>query len=216
MRSAAVDPVQDLFDSLQMSWPKAQRTDVVLDVDDPFLTGHRQTLIGDGRLGEICYVLFRGEPSQGLLLHTKQYYPPGGFRLPTGGIQPGEDPVLTLCREVQEETGIHVAPEDEFRQHDEARIEAFLGLVTYQFQHPKRIQPVPFCSFVFVIEAPRQAQLEPQDQTEEIAGWRWQTPNRLADVATELRTLEDPYWRYWGRFRAEVHDFVAQQWDVCH
>ena len=216
MCSPAPDPYQALLAPLQARWPAATRQDVVLEVADPFLTGHRQTLMQDGRMGEICYVLFRGEPRQGLLLHTKQYYPPGGFRLPTGGMLAGEDPVLALCREVQEETGITVKGPDAICAATEARIETFLGLVTYQFRHPRHNCPVPFCSFVFVIQAPRDAQLEPQDETEQIAAWRWQPPGRLAEVAQALRALEDSYWRYWGRFRAEVHDFVAQQWPACH
>ncbi len=214
--SAAHERYQDLLAPLQVRWPAARCQDVVLEVADPFLTGQRQTLMQDGRLGEICYVLFRDEPGCGLLLHTKRYYPQGGFRLPTGGILPGEDPVLTLCREVEEETGIAVALPGAVVQTTQARIETFLGLVAYQFRHPRRERPVPFCSFVFVVQAPRDARLEPQDETEEIAAWRWQPPDRLADVARDLRTLADPYWRYWGRFRAEVHDFVAQQWPACH
>ncbi len=216
MQSAALNPCQALFSPLRERWPAATLQHVVLDVDDPFLTGEHQTLLRDGRIGEICYVLFRGSPDRGLLLHTKRYYPPGGFRLPTGGIRPAEDPVLTLCREVQEETGITVALHATNASPAAACLETFLGLITYQFQHPRHSLPVLFGSFVFVVQAPSTARPEPQDATEEIAGWRWQAPGQLADVAHDLRGLTDPYWHYWGRFRAVVHDFVAQQWTICH
>ncbi|MBO7339390.1 MAG: NUDIX domain-containing protein [Lachnospiraceae bacterium] len=43
-----------------------------------------------------------------LLVHSKKF---GYMKFPGGGIEPGEDHVQALCREVREETGLEVAPE---------------------------------------------------------------------------------------------------------
>ena len=62
---------------------------VRMDVADPFLTGNHQLLTSDRRRAEICYVMHRGDPQQGVLLHIKRFYPENAYRLPTGGIHQG-------------------------------------------------------------------------------------------------------------------------------
>ena len=47
------------------------------------------------------------EAGQVLLQHSKD----GGWWLPGGGIDPGEEPAEAVIREVWEETGLHVVPE---------------------------------------------------------------------------------------------------------
>ena len=71
-----------------------------MEVDDPFLTAYPQNLLRDGRAAESAYLLYRGQPGTGILLHTKSYYPEQPYRLPTGGLAPGEDPVAGVVREV--------------------------------------------------------------------------------------------------------------------
>lgn len=43
-----------------------------------------------------------------LLVHSQKY---GYLKFPGGGIEPGEDHVQALCREVREETGLEVIPD---------------------------------------------------------------------------------------------------------
>ncbi len=85
---------------LAQAWGPVTRQEVYLDVADPFLNGKNQRLTSRGRRAEICYVMHRGEPADGVLLHRNQVYPPGVMRLPTGGVQQGEDVLGTLAREV--------------------------------------------------------------------------------------------------------------------
>jgi hypothetical protein len=58
--------------------------------EHPFLTGDHQLLTANGRRAEICYVMHRGDPAGGVLLHIKTFYPEDAYRLPTGGIHVGE------------------------------------------------------------------------------------------------------------------------------
>src|SRR4051812_2327989 len=58
------------------------------------------------RRREVCMVLRR---KSGLILtFTKTFYPPGVYRLLTGGVEPGESVRQALLREVQEETGLQI------------------------------------------------------------------------------------------------------------
>jgi 8-oxo-dGTP pyrophosphatase MutT (NUDIX family) len=69
------------------------------------------------RDGEVALAIRR--PDGHLLLHTKPSYPPGTWRIPTGGIEPGETIAEAVRRELAEETGL---PANERRP---------LGIVTY-------------------------------------------------------------------------------------
>ena len=201
------------WNRLHARWPQARQRHVELDVDDPFLTAYPQNLLRDGRAAEVCYVLYRGWPETGVLLHTKSYYPEGAYRLPTGGLAPGEDPVAGLVREVAEETGLEVR--EGTAGSGTGRIADFASLLTYDFRHRRLERELSFASFVFVIQAP--AGMEPQvvDETEQIAGWIWCPPNDLHRVAANLCSLKDstPGWADWGRFRAAVHTAAAQYFE---
>ena len=200
------------FRRLRAAWPDAVAEHRDMPVADPFLTGGDQTLLRDGRIGEICYILHRGAPARGVLLHVKRHYPAGCFRLPTGGIQPGEDVTAALRREVFEETGIRVARRG--AEPDAARIGRFLGMITYAFRHRQRGRTYAFATFAFTVQAPVGVAPEPQDETERIAAWRWQPPHRLPETARALDGLRarHPDWADWGRFRAAVHDFAWRRW----
>ncbi len=195
-------------------WPQARHSHVSMEVDDPFLTAYPQNLLRDGRAAEICYLLYRGQPGTGILLHTKSYYPEQAYRLPTGGLAPKEDPVAGVVREVAEETGLAV-------QEGPAGLRTgcltdFAGLLTYGFRHRRLEQELSFATFVFVIQA--SSGMEPQvvDETEQIAGWAWCPPGDLHRVAADLCALKErtPSWADWGRFRAAVHTEAARYFEV--
>lgn len=179
---------------------------VRLDVDDPFLTGNHQLLTSAGRRAEVCYVMHRGDPAAGVLLHIKRFYPDGAFRLPTGGIHEGERVLETLAREIAEETGLTVGAGE-----GDVRVERFLGLVHYTLSHRSQQRVHEFATYHFLVRMPAIARLQPKDPSEEIAGWKWVSPDKLEDVANFLDKVERDDWADWGRYRAISHRFVAER-----
>lgn len=141
--------------------------------------------------GEVVLAVCR--PDGRLLLHTKSFYPPHTWRLPSGGIRLGESPEKAAWRELEEETGLP------------ARLDRLLGVLAYTLR--SEMGEVPFASaiFLFQTEGGRPAAW---DSNERIGGYRWVKPEGLYRVATHLRRLPLP-WRDWGNFRAPAHDFVA-------
>jgi 8-oxo-dGTP pyrophosphatase MutT (NUDIX family) len=139
------------------------------------------------RWGEV--VLFLRRADGHLLLHTKTFYPPGVFRLPSGGILPGESVLAAARREIQEETGL--AP----------RALRPLGLISVTFRRGWR------CRFFhsWLVLADVEGDPRPGDAGERISDFRWVPPETLPSVAAQLRALP-PDWADWGRFRALSHD----------
>ncbi|GIV75689.1 NUDIX hydrolase [Litorilinea aerophila] len=192
---------------LTRRWGAAPVEHCHLEVDTPFLTREHQRLLSDGRRAEICYVMIQEEISAGLLLHTKHIYPPGAYRLPTGGVHPGHTVLETLAREVYEETGLVFGDAQE-----QLRLEGFLGVVAYEFHHKTLGQRFPFATYHFLVRMPSGAVLQVQDPSEEISDWRWCPLTELPAVAESLASLGErvPAWGDWGRFRALSHHFVAR------
>lgn len=203
----AYDRSIDLLEMAQLieQWGEPALQHVSMGVDHPFLTGEHQMLTMDGRRAEICYVMHRGDPQAGLLMHIKTFYPAGAYRLPTGGIQVGESVIDTLGREIHEETGLTVGdgPED-------VRVQRLLGVLGYSLEHPQ-LGAAEFATYFFLVEMPPDAELHPLDEHEHIAGWDWRTPAQLPAVADLLDAIHtrSATWADWGRFRAAGHRFVA-------
>ncbi len=148
------------------------------------------------RRGEVALVIQR--TWQEVLLHTKTFYPPGVYRLPSGGVSWNEAVSDALRREVYEETGFST------------RDERLVGLVSYEFQNDG--QAVPFVSYVFLLPGVEGLPAV-QDANEHISSFRWSPIAELPAVAAALRSLPDdsPGRQDWGRFRALVHDFVVER-----
>jgi 8-oxo-dGTP pyrophosphatase MutT (NUDIX family) len=144
------------------------------------------------RDGEVVLAIRR--PDGRLLLHTKPSYPPGTWRMPSGGVEWGETPEAAARREVAEETGLP------------GHLERLLGVLTYEVGD--RGPAVYFASAVFLIAAPDERPAV-RDPGEKISGYRWILPAELAQVATRLQRLPAP-WADWGRFRALAHFFVTE------
>jgi ADP-ribose pyrophosphatase YjhB (NUDIX family) len=144
------------------------------------------------RRGEVVLVIRR--PKGRVLLHTKGFYPPGAYRLPSGGVRWGEEVLSAVHREAREETGLDV------------QVERFLGLIEYKFRHAGQV--LPFASYVFLLQGLK-GQLTPQDSDEEITAFREVPPEELEEVAWELEALAGK-WRDWGRFRALAHHLVSE------
>jgi 8-oxo-dGTP pyrophosphatase MutT (NUDIX family) len=193
---------------LTARWGVAPQEHHRLEVDDPFLTGEHQLLVSNGRRAEICYVMHRGDPQAGVLLHIKTFYPMGAYRLPTGGIHQGEAVFDTLIREIDEETGLAVGV-----GADQVQVQRFLGIVACEFDHHTLGRTFPFATYAFLVQMPADATLQPRDPEESIGGWQWRRPADLPAVADFLQDVgtHAPDWGDWGRYRALIHRFVGQR-----
>jgi 8-oxo-dGTP pyrophosphatase MutT (NUDIX family) len=202
--TAAIDEAE--WAQLRRRWPSAARRHAKLEVNDPFLTGRHQTLFNDGRRAEVCYVAYEEHPAKGLLLHVKTIYPQQAYRLPTGGIAPGEPVWDTLLREITEETGLAVGAGTH-----EVHVCDLLGVLSYELAHVGLARSYTFATYHFLVELPAGAILNPRDPSERIGGWRWCAPDELPAVTSTLAGLSAsaPEWADWGRFRALSHQFVA-------
>lgn len=176
-----------------------------LHVAHPFLSGANQLLTSDRRRAEVCYIMHRGDPAAGLLLHIKTFYPPGAYRLPTGGIHWGEWVEETLAREIWEETGLPVGAGAAAVQ-----VERFLGVLSYEMVHREEGRTHTFATYCFLTRMPADAMPHPLDAEESILDWRWCALDELPDVAGTLAGVgpEHPDWAHWGRYRALSHRFV--------
>jgi len=137
------------------------------------------------------------------LLHTKSFYPPGAYRVLTGGIEEGEDLVAAICREAREETGLEVS------------IERFLGILHYRFCWND--QETGFTSYVFLLKETG-GRLAPQDSSERITGYKEVTLDEFPEIARKLEGTLPQGWEGWGRFRALAHRFAFEVLtsDVCY
>src|SRR3712207_5584960 len=122
------------------------------------------------RFGEVCMVLRRR--SGRLLTAIKTFYPPGAFRLLTGGIGHGEPIERALLREVDEETGLEVA------------VRRFLAVIEYRLEAarapgdslvtPSPRPPTPasyrFATFAFLLDEIGGV-LETRDPDERVAAF---------------------------------------------
>jgi len=165
---------------------------------------HHAEVIGDGwwdearrsldrRRGEVLLVIQR--PEGEILVHTKAFYPPQAYRLPTGGIGWTETAWEALHREMGEETGLPVQTAE------------WWGLITYTLypSADRRDLGMPFVSFVFYVRT--EGEPRPADLGEQITAFRWVRPETLPEIARRLESLDLP-WRGWGAFRAVGHRFV--------
>ena len=143
------------------------------------------------RRGEVIFVV---ERPAGLILHTKDIYPPGTYRPPSGGVSWGESVLSALHREVREEMGLEI------------EVERFLGILEYELRCEE--ETIPFVSYVFLVRDDG-GELIPQDEEERILSFRQVPVAELEAVANSLRAVEED-WRDWGEFRAIAHDFVVE------
>ncbi len=147
------------------------------------------------RVAEVVPVIQR--PGGRLLTMIKSTYPPGCYRLPSGGIHKGEPILDALLRESYEETGLAVT------------VRRFLAIIRYQVIVSTG-RTGRFTSYVFLVEG--EGPVQPVDVNEKIADFREVEPGELRAMADSLQNLRangENDWNDWGRFRAVVHRVAA-------
>jgi len=187
----------DLIDEAEVSqlsaaYGPAERRQMLVEMQlSSFENWWERLVRKSNRRGEVVLAIRR--PDGQVLLHTKPFYPPGVFRLPSGGVHPGESVLAGMAREAKEETGLDVT------------VERFVGVIEYEFRHGQR--RLPFVSYVLLTRAGADAPAV-QDPDEQITGFRYVSPAEIRQVAAQLRALPAG-WSDWGAFRALPHDLVA-------
>lgn len=150
------------------------------------------------RIGEVCMVVRRRDGN--LLAMKKIFYPPGAYRLLTGGINHGEHVLDALLRETYEETGLEVA------------VKRFLAAVAYHIEGAEGV--TVFYTFAFLLDEIG-GLLQIVDESERVEAFRTVKSADLPVMADYLDGIGAKYseeiggdWRAWGRFRAVVHRVV--------
>lgn len=186
--------IQDELAQLAQAYHQPLVRTVDLTSDDTFDPLRKK----DGRYGEVCMVVRRTNGR--LLTIIKTFYPSGAYRLPTGGINPGERILDALLRETVEETGLQVI------------VRRFLAAIAYRTKGTGE-QPV-FYTFAFLLDEVG-GKLGATDVGERIEDFREIEPDELVTMAQQLSQLEptvsielDGRLRDWGEFRAVIHRAV--------
>lgn len=144
---------------------------------------------GQKRLHDVTAFIFN-EQNQ-LALIRKQTYPPGGYRTPGGGINPGEDFVTGALREALEETGLAVRP-------TRYLLRAFVTFTCGEVEQPWTTH--------ILIGRSEGGTLATQDPAE-ISGTRWGSLDELCGpMAQALLSTGRGLFRY----RVDLHDEVAR------
>ncbi len=135
------------------------------------------------RIGEVVFLLRR--PDGTLWLQTKANYPEGEYRLPGGGMKPGEDPLETVFREVEEETGFTgIRP---------------MALARLRYTDENN-HLIPFTTWLFRVDCSMDTPIN-QDPSELITDWKAATHKDLKVYAQKLATIGGAR-KDWGVFRA--------------
>lgn len=144
------------------------------------------------RTTEIVLVIPRG--ADRVLVHTKEFYPAGVWRLPTGGLHPGEGIEAGTLRESREETGHELSP---------CR---FLFHLRFTWDDSDK----SFESFGFLTRSVG-GKIISRDPRENIAAFRDVNRAEMEGIARHLESLGGR-WLSWGRFRAVPHRILLDLW----
>ncbi len=162
-------------------WERHYGVPIVREWEQTISRGEMDMVLGSrkhGRSHDITMFIFAGKR---LALIAKHSFPPGGFRAPSGGLEPGESLEHGAPREAKEETGLDIA------------LERYVLRIEAVFTEGHRTQP--WVSHVFTARRVS-GQLNPIDR-HEIAKATYAT---LADLQGRIRDIllatERPLLRY--------------------
>ncbi len=166
---------------------------VEIEVSPEFIIDMRRNIVKKRSAAEVVMVAPRTGGT--VLLHTKAFYPPDTFRLPTGRLHFEENPDESFFREYREELG-----------HD-AELDRKLGVVVQRLISGD--ESLDFTSHVYLAKR-SDAPPVPEDTSEQITEFIEVSVAGIRDTAEKLRNMPEG-WSDWGKMRAAVHDFVAEE-----
>ncbi len=187
---------EEEFSRLRVRYGAFPLERVRLDVGRDFLREDRRP-VKPGRRAEVLLVVVG--PDGRILVHTKAFYPPGTFRLLSGGVQVGEPVEEALARELREETGASAVDH------------CFIGILDYDIRCED--EHLTFASYVYRVNISTSV-VRPGDEEEQISEFRWVSFSYLPHIRDALLQVP-PAWQDWGRFRALGHDFVLRYAQRC-
>lgn len=168
------------------------RKDVTVEVNKEYLDRLANARGNMDTRSDVVMVLQR--PEGKVLVNSKSFYPEGIFRLPSGGIHPGESPEEAFTRETLEETSLP------------AVIESKIAKITYRCVCGE--ESVEITSHIFLGSLTTQPP-HPIDTDEQISAYKEVCISELKEIADQLTHLTGK-WQGFGRFRAVAHIIVAQ------
>ncbi len=159
--------------------------------NNSFFDKMRNSIAFDRR-GEVVFCVLR--PNGKAIIVTCEEYPEGIFRIPTGGINYGEDIIKAVERETREELGL------------QTKIIKFCGVIQTRLECDEDY--VMFYSYLFIMSEIGGKLLE--DATDdEISEIREVKIEQLQSVAQQLASIEGK-WHDWGMFRYETTQAIAE------
>lgn len=158
-------------------------------VSKKFFDGFQQQIQTD-RWGEVAFAVERKNGK--FIVIRSGGYPKGIYRIPTGGIQFGEEVSHALFREIQEELGLQV------------ELVRFLGAIRYEICYEKEM--LPYISFVFRLKEIGGTILK--DATEhEICEFMEADKKMLMDICRRMKE-HHASWQDWCSFRLQTTSFL--------
>lgn len=142
------------------------------------------------RWGEVAFAVER-KNGKFIVIRTGSY-PKGIYRIPTGGIQYGEEVSHALYREIREELGLSV------------EVKQFLGAICYDICYEG--ESLSYISFVFHLKETGGTIL--QDATEhEICEYAEADKEMLTRICNQMKEQRSS-WQDWCAFRLQTTSFL--------
>lgn len=144
------------------------------------------------RRGEVAFIVKR--PNSKLIVVRTSFYPEGIYRIPTGGINYGENIIEALYREVKEELGLDV------------QIDQFLGVIKYHMFYKEK--KVDFYSYIFLVREIG-GNILVDALEDEVSQFKEVDKKELMEVVNALQSMEGN-WKDWCYFRAQTTRYALK------
>lgn len=170
----------------------AKEIDYVLEYPREGFLNRMKDSVANDRRGEVVFGVVR--PNGKLILVTCEDYPKGIYRVPTGGINYGEDILAAVKRETMEELGL------------QTEILSFGGVIKLKFSHNEDSEM--FYCYLFLLKEVSGNLLTDATDVEVSQVMEADYDNALR-VHNDLLNIKGK-WSDWGKFRAVTTKAMAE------